>query len=481
MKKKLLLLGIFIALMLGSFCLSANAQETQEDAAAYDGYLVKLKENAVMLMSLEEEQNIEMVGNDHSLYVVDTPQTANETFGEDNIEYMEPNYVITLFNDVSVQSEMDNWGLNAVNASFAWSRGIDAKGITIGIIDSGLIPNHEDINYENIKPGYNFMEDSTDTSDTYGHGSFITGIIAAQRDNGVGINGIADSATIVPLKCFENKNSTLNYALDAIQSAVDDYHCDIINLSWGIKSNSEFLKEKIDYAIQKGVIVIAAVGNSYSNTLYYPAAFDSVIGVGSVGQSYQVSAFSQKNESVFICAPGESVVSISKDSEDSYKAGNGTSYAAPYVTATAALLKSLNYDMTVEDLKNILINSSKDLGPDGYDTSYGYGLLNIQDALSYFWGFDGEAIITNGQIIISGSASKFEPQISVSLLIASYNDFGQMTELKSTEATTNEYGILSIDGVLTEAENIQKVKVFLLSDQTPAPVSMSWEPSFTYQ
>jgi subtilisin family serine protease len=145
-----------------------------------------------------------------------------------------------------------------------------------------------------------------------GHGTFIAGIIGATKGNGVGIAGVAPGVTFIPVKCFSSLFSTPDAEVSGIYAAVDTYHADVINLSSGMPENNKDLKKAVEYAISKNVIVISTVGNEGDDTLNYPGACESVIAVGSVDKNMNVSEFSNKNESVFVVAPGEKVASLRK-------------------------------------------------------------------------------------------------------------------------------------------------------------------------
>lgn len=145
-------------------------------------------------------------------------------------------------------------------------------------------------------------------------------------------------------------------------------------MSWGVGYDDPILKEAIDYADSKGVILIAAVGNDGSSTLYYPAAYDNVIGVTSVGQGKDKSSFAQYNKSVTIAAPGE-------DAKSTYKNGNyeklsGTSQAAPVISGIAAAALSVDGTLTSADFRQLLTETAEDLGDAGYDVKFGYGLAD---------------------------------------------------------------------------------------------------------
>lgn len=229
-------------------------------------------------------------------------------------------------------------------------------GVRVGIIDSGVNKISE-----NVLVGFNYLENSEDTTDNKGHGTIIAGIILE----------IAPNAKIIPLKCTERNKITDNSSIiAAIYKAVDDFECDVINVSIGMP-DSEELKAAVNYAVKSGAIIVSAVGNdgelSYKKgKIYYPAGYENVIGVGSVNVKNVVSAFSQKNKSVFIVTPGES------------KKYRGTSFSAARVSGVAAIAKSFNKQMSAANFMEYLKESSIDSGDEGYDTSYGNGILDFE-------------------------------------------------------------------------------------------------------
>ncbi|MGE4354537.1 MAG: S8 family serine peptidase, partial [Oscillospiraceae bacterium] len=260
--------------------------------------------------------------------------------------------------------------LQHIGYEAAWAQGLDGRGVRIAVIDSGVYTDHEDLVSTNILPGINLLDRSSNVEDTSGHGTFITGMLVAERNNGIGISGMVDKASVVPLKCFSSGRQTdSRYIVSAIYMAVDEYSCDVINLSLGISENIPALSEAVDYAVDKGVIIIASVGNTGGTSLMYPAAYDNVIGVGSVTLTDTSSYFSQRNTSVFVVAPGEKIISMGTDFKDSYMEGSGTSFSAVHVTALAAIAKQYNRSIDCDAFKELLKDSTVDLGTEGYDTT----------------------------------------------------------------------------------------------------------------
>ena len=378
----MMLRSLFIFLLVFSLFSIASAAEKE--------YIVHPK---VRLFSMNEQENpggFVVVGEEDLEAMLDAglvdwyeENAEGELFG---IEYD------SVYTDNIIQYEM-----NMIKAKKAWELGCLGQGVKIAVIDSGVRPHIEFA--DRLLQGFNYGDNNTDTSDTVGHGTFTTGLIASAHD-GYGIKSLAPKVEIVPFKVINSSGSIKEAAVsNAIHAAVD-MHCDIINMSLGFTKTSTYslntLEEAISYALDNGVIVIAAVGNYSQNsngnivvndTLAYPAAYEGVIGVGSVSyETGEVSYFSRKNSSVFISAPGEDVVSCyikdsSGASADTYARNSGTSCAAPIVAATAAVLKNANPDLTSDGIADILKNSAVDAGDAGCDESYGYGILDVEKAM----------------------------------------------------------------------------------------------------
>lgn len=289
------------------------------------------------------------------------------------VESYEEDFIVELFDSDIAEDSGLKWDLDAINADEAAKISCEGQNIKVGVIDSGAAP-HPDL-VDSLCRGYNYLSKTTDVTDNIGHGTFVCGLIAA-NPNSADIVGVAHKADIVPLKCFDNGYTTrVSTICSAIYDAVDIYGCDIINMSLGVPSYSQTFEKAIKYAIDKGVIIVAAVGNYGTDELYYPAAFDGVIGVGSINENLKKSVFSQYNSSVFVVAPGEDVWSTSADGAYSQK--SGTSFSTPLVSGMIAVMMNVEDGLDYDKITDYLISSSTDLGAEAYDTSYGYGMVDI--------------------------------------------------------------------------------------------------------
>lgn len=294
----------------------------------------------------------------------------------------EPTAKLTGAIGTAVSGDTAQWNLSGDGAGIgvqsAWDKGLYGQGVRVALIDSGIYREHQDLQGVTIETGYNVMDGSTDTTDNYGHGTIIAGIIAADSRNALGMDGICDQVTLVPIKCFDASLTNVKHVIQGIYLAVDTYHCDVINLSLGVTSDLPALREAVDYAASKNVILVSAVGNSGETNpaqVLYPAAYDAVIGVGAYGPEGTVSPFSHVNSSVFVTAPGEELVSPGTDAPDAYRSVNGTSFAAAHVTALAAIARSADQNITPGQFRELLSQSARDAGDAGYDTAYGYGMI----------------------------------------------------------------------------------------------------------
>ncbi len=275
---------------------------------------------------------------------------------------------------------IQQWNLKMIGMEQAWQSGLTGKGVRVAIIDTGVSTQTGDINSERLLAGKSFVDSVDSTEDTMGHGTFVAGIIGATKDNGVGIAGIAPGVTIVPLRTSTDGKSTDRQSVNAVYAAVDDFDCDIINISFGSKLPQTGMRAALQYAVSKGVIVICACGNSGDESAFYPASFPEAIGVGSINENLEKSSFSHINSSVFVTAPGEDIVSLNLTNGVVRKA-SGSSYSTPVVTGIAALLREAHPEMTNDQFKEILQASSRDLGSEGYDTSFGWGLVQAPEAI----------------------------------------------------------------------------------------------------
>ncbi|MBO4453360.1 MAG: S8 family serine peptidase, partial [Clostridia bacterium] len=267
----------------------------------------------------------------------------------------------------------------------AWDKVTASGDIIVAVLDTGVFRKHEDLKTVNILPGYDAVNRVSGVkTDSSGHGTAVTGVIAAAANNKAGIAGVAYGVTVLPVKVSSTRSTI--YSSDLINGIrfAADAGADIINLSVGGYSSSAAEQEAIDYALSKGCIVVAASGNegdrSIAGQKCYPASYDGVISVASCNGKGKRSSFSQYNECVDVAAPGENVTVPVWDSGSSgYRQDSGTSYSAAFVSGIAALLLSgtePGVRFGQEEFMSVIISTC---GAPRND-SLGYGVINALEA-----------------------------------------------------------------------------------------------------
>lgn len=318
------------------------------------------------------------------------------------VEFAEPNYRRKA-SDIMPNDPLyvDQWGLRKIGMGRAWE--LTASALTqvkVAVLDTGVDANHEDlsdslaINMSNGGKvlGKRFFVDGSgkqgsddNFTDESGHGTHISGIIAAKTNNSLGVAGIASTARIMPVKVLDDIGfgDDGSIALGLMWAA--DNGARIINMSLAGPTPSKTLGEAVKYAQGKGVLVVAATGNDGSGTPNYPAAYEGVIGVGAVDSKDVWIHQSNFGQHVDVVAPGVSILSTFLVSQSydgqAYEANSGTSMATGVVSGLAALLLAVNPALTPERVEGILSVSADDLGSVGWDRYYGHGRINAAKAV----------------------------------------------------------------------------------------------------
>jgi hypothetical protein len=216
--------------------------------------------------------------------------------------------------------------------------------------------------------------------DASGHGSHVAGIIAAAANNGIGGSGVAPNAKILPIKVLDQAGQgDARDVATGVRYAADS-GAQVINLSLGGATESPSLTQAIQYANDKGALVVAAAGNGgATDKPKWPASLDLTIAVTAVDSSRNVTSFDQRGDYIDIAAPGASIVSTAKGD---YVALSGTSMAAGFVAGAAALLFAAEPRVSNAQVRDILLRTATDIGDPGRDQTYGVGFLNLVAALA---------------------------------------------------------------------------------------------------
>ncbi|MBI2684198.1 MAG: S8 family serine peptidase [Actinobacteria bacterium] len=275
----------------------------------------------------------------------------------------------------------DQWGLDAIGAPTAWqtSRG---GGVVVAVVDTG-VAEAPDLEGQ-LLPGWNAIDGTDDATDDNGHGTHVAGTIAEIQGNGIAEAGVAPDARILPVKVLDASGSGSDATVAAGIVWAADNGAQVINLSLGGPERSRVLADAVKYATRQGALVVAAAGND-GGAVGYPAKLPGVLSVGAVGADLAVPGFSNRGAGLDIVAPGVGIVQQTIGRRQGTWANNsldGTSMAAPHVSAVAALVIAARDTWTPATVARRLTSTAQDLGAPGRDDSTGYGLIRADLAVT---------------------------------------------------------------------------------------------------
>jgi serine protease len=284
--------------------------------------------------------------------------------------------------------ESKQWNLKRVGAETAWDYTC-GRGVTVAVIDTGVacfdkgpFSRGSDLSGTRCTAGYNFVDNTPDAYDDHGHGTHVAGTIAQTTNNGVGAAGLAYCATLMPVKVLSKQGfGTVAGVAEGIRFAADN-GADVINMSLGGPVASRAIANAVKFAIGKGVVVVAAAGNS-GRSVGYPAAYPGVIAVSATDSSDKIAWFSSRGPEVTIGAPGvgitqQTVCDGGKNKCELFGTFNGTSMASPHVAGVVAMIES----MGVTSPAAVRAELASTATPKDDAKLYGAGILNGGAAVS---------------------------------------------------------------------------------------------------
>jgi len=352
--------------------------------------------------------------NDNTLNI------SNYFFDTGYFSAVEPDFIFDNYLDCSndplfsTQWGLDNTENNVgdegidINICNAWDI-TTGSGINVAVVDSGFELNHPDLINNVSTLGFDAHTNSSPSVVRGRHGTAVAGIIGAEKDNDTGIAGVAPNCNLMSVSVSFGINQTTQQLADGINWAWQN-GADIINKSWGVGTPSKLIIYAISNALNNDVVVVFSAGNDNSN-VNYPANGDSrIIAVGAMspcGERKNPSSCdgvcwdledvndcnggSNYGTKLDIMAPGVLISSTDRIGENGYSNGNytlgfgGTSAAAPYIAGVAALILSVNPDLTIQEVKDIIESTAFKAGPNTYPITkpngawsfqMGYGLVN---------------------------------------------------------------------------------------------------------
>ena len=333
----------------------------------------------------------------------------------------------------------EQWNLDALNLPQAWHIEQGAPEVTVAVVDSGIARQHPELRsqlwqnpgeipdngldddengYVDDINGWDFSDAPTlqghgdwterdnEPDDETGHGTHVSGIIAAEANNGIGIAGIAWGCRLMPLRAGFKIGPGAFLQNDDLAAAIAyaaDNGAQVINMSWGDTVNAFIIEDAVAYAYYRGCVLVGAAGNSQALGSYYPAALKTVLSVAGLERSGQLGV-SNFGASIDIAAPGDEILSV--DMEQPYAYRSGTSMAAAHVSGVAALVLSANPTCANTEINQWLTGTAREIS---LTSVVGAGLVDAYAALSVQTGLMAQIDVRwTPQIEIVGSAGGAE-------------------------------------------------------------------------
>ena len=391
----------------------------------------------------------------------------------------EPNYIRRALREPDDPFYAYQWNYPNINLPLAWdlTRGTDQ--VVVAVIDTGVLLEHPDLRGQ-LTNGYDFIRDPVRAHDGDGidadpndsgdlgfggsstfHGTHVAGIVAARSDNNDGVAGVAWNARVMPLRALGVDGGTTYDIIQAIRYAaglpndsntVPTHRADIINLSLGSNASSQAEQSAIEQARDAGSIIVAAAGNDASTTPLFPAAYAGVVSVAATTITRTRAPYSNFGPTIDVAAPGgyaatdingdglgDGIVSTIGDDTNhivtyGYAALSGTSMSAPHVAGVAALMKSIDPDLTPAEFDTALAAGqiTDDLGPPGRDDAFGAGLINAQKA------------VTIAAALASGSGTPIEPVLAASPATINFGAFDATFDVDLRNAGGGSLSVVSL-------------------------------------
>lgn len=307
--------------------------------------------------------------------------------GDSRVEVVEPHARVRAMFVPDDPLLAEQWHLERVGAGRAWDFST-GRGVTVAVIDTGIacedfdpFSKATDLADTRCVGGYNLVARNAHANDDHGHGTHVAGTVAQSTNNALGAAGLAFDARLMPVKVLSAGGWGTNADVaDGIRWAAD-HGAQVINLSLGGPRNSRVLQRAVDHALKKGVVVVAAAGNS-GGSVGYPGGCRGVIGVSATDSSDQLAWFSSRGSGVDVAAPGvnvtqQTICNGGKNRCERFPSFSGTSMASPHVAGAAALLVSLG----ITDpgaVERQLAASARSAGPKSH---FGAGILDAARAV----------------------------------------------------------------------------------------------------
>src|SRR3990167_5323018 len=309
--------------------------------------------------------------------------------GTDPIVYAEVNGLVFAVETIPNDPRWaEQYGPVRIKGPQAWDLSTGSESVVISVIDTGVACNHEDLAGKCVA-GFDFVNNDPDPSDDHGHGTHVAGIAAANTNNGLGVAGMCWACLVQPVKVLNSGGSGTWEAVAAGNIWAADNGANVINMSLGGSGFSQVMKDAVDYAYAKGVLIFAAAGNSGGEGVLYPARYDSVIAVAATDSLDNRASFSTYGPEVELAAPGVGNLSsvptgaCSLCDPSGYRSLSGTSMATPHAAGTGGLLLSFRSGLSNVKVRQALQVTAVDRGDFWRDKLSRLGLVDAYTALTF--------------------------------------------------------------------------------------------------
>jgi subtilisin family serine protease len=283
-------------------------------------------------------------------------EAAIEELSRDpRVETVEPDYIgyadVTTPND-SDYSKQQGWSVTKTNELWDVTKGTD---MVVAVADSGIAFSHSEFAGKTV-PGYDFVNEDDDPADDNGHGTNVSGLIAALSNNSSGVTGGCWNCRIMPLKVLgSDGQGYYSDWSDAIRYAAD-HGVKVLNMSASGSTQSTLLQSAVEYAEDKGMLIVTSAGNEGDAAPRYPASYPSILSVSNTKMDDSMATGSSYGPTADVAAPGTGIYTTSLDGK--YASVNGTSFSAPITTAIASLLLSTRPSSTPEELRTAIVSTA---------------------------------------------------------------------------------------------------------------------------
>ncbi|HBT87416.1 S8 family serine peptidase [Desulfobacter sp.] len=364
-----------------------------------------------------------------------------------NIQFVEENFIAEAGYVPNDERYPSQWHLPMIAAPEGWDMTTGSPSVPIAIIDSGVDPTHPDL-AGNLIAGYNFLDNNTNTQDVQGHGTAVAGSAAAMTDNITGVAGVAWDSLIMPLVVVNTDGSATYYNIAQAINYAADQGVRIMNISIGGSSYSSTLQNAVNYAWNKGAVIVAAASNYSTDTPYYPAACANVVAVSATTSSDTLASFSNFGDWVDISAPGLYILTTTRGG--GYGNMSGTSFSSPITAGVAALILSANPSLTNTQVVDILTQNADDLGSTGFDKYFGYGRVNA-----------------------------FQSILAASAAVPDVDTIDPSVAITSPQTDTTVNGSLTVSVSAVDEGGVDRIELYvdgeLVSSDTASPYTFEWD------